>query len=62
MSTFKVKIGNKIYDSEETPIMVIMSEEHRKTISSMQPKDGTRKYVVGNASDEELKTFMKTGE
>ena len=32
----KVKIGGRIYDSEEIPIMLILSEKDKKLISSMK--------------------------
>jgi len=31
----KVKIGSKIYDSEETPIMVILSDTDKENILNM---------------------------
>ena len=31
----KVKIKNKIYDSDKEPIMVILSDEDKKNISAM---------------------------
>jgi hypothetical protein len=40
----KVKIGNKIYSSDDEPIMVILSETEKQQISDMRPKDS--KYCV----------------
>jgi len=34
----KVKIGKTIYDSEETPIMVILSQEDKDNILNMHPE------------------------
>ena len=34
----KVKVGDKIYDSETEPVMVILSKEDKENISSMDPK------------------------
>jgi hypothetical protein len=34
----KVKIGEKIYDSEKEPIMVILSESDKENISNMLPE------------------------
>jgi hypothetical protein len=33
----KVKVGNKIYDGEDEPVMVILSDEDKKNISKMLP-------------------------
>lgn len=33
----KVKIGDKIYDSEKEPIMVILSDDDKKNITNMLP-------------------------
>jgi hypothetical protein len=33
----KVKIGNKIYDSNKEPIMVILGEDDRENITNMEP-------------------------
>jgi len=38
----KVKVGNKIYDSEEEPIMVVLSKEDKNNIANM--KEETTKY------------------
>jgi hypothetical protein len=38
----KVKVGNKIYDGEVQPVMVILSEEDKKNIKHM--KKNFRKY------------------
>lgn len=45
----KVKIGNRIYDSEVEPIMILFdSDEERikagENLSNMQPKEDVRKY------------------
>ena len=34
----KVKIGNKIYDSNETPIMLILDDIDKKNIWNMHPE------------------------
>lgn len=34
----KVKIGNKIYDPNNTPIMVILSKEDKSNIANMLPE------------------------
>ena len=40
----KVKIGKKIYDSNNEPIMVILSKGEKEQISNMHPD--TTKYCV----------------
>lgn len=33
----KVKIGDKIYDGNEVPIMLILNDEEKKLIANMSP-------------------------
>ena len=40
----KVKVGDKIFDGRDEPIMVILTEQDRKNIATMKP-DMTR-YAV----------------
>ena len=40
----KVKVGDKIYDSEFEPVMVILTEGDKKNITNMYPK--ANKYCV----------------
>jgi hypothetical protein len=55
----KVKIGDKIYDASEEPIMLILTQEDRKNIENMAP-DAT-KYCAfpDNTSLKFVKEFMK---
>lgn len=47
----KVKIGNKIYDSEKEPIMLILSDCDKKNISNMHPEaDRYASYPEGSNS------------
>ena len=46
----KVKIGNKIYDGAEEPVMVILSKGEREQIANMHP-DAT-KYCSYPATEE----------
>jgi len=34
----KAKIGDKIYDSEKEPIMIILSDSDKKNITNMDPE------------------------
>lgn len=40
----KVKIGDKIYDGEKEPVMVILSQDEREQIANMRPE--TTKYCI----------------
>lgn len=58
----KVKIGNKIYDSETEPVMVILSDGDKKNIENMLPH--CTKYcsypdIIGN--DEIIKWMDDDG-
>jgi len=55
----KVKIGDKIYDSNEEPIMIILSEDDKKNIGSMIP-EATKYCSFPDTSDvEKVREFMK---
>ena len=34
----KIKVGNTIYDSDEEPVMVILTEQDKKNIANMTPE------------------------
>ena len=34
----KVKVGDKIYDGEEEPVMIILSEGNKQQIADMHPE------------------------
>ena len=53
----KVKVGNKIYDGEQEPVMVILSEGDKKNIANMHP-DAT-KYCIYPAEEKWLKDDYK---
>lgn len=57
----KVKIGNKIYDPEIEPIMIILSDQDKKNIADMLPE--CTKYFIYNenkVSEEFINEFIKT--
>lgn len=56
----KVKIGDKIYDSKNEPIMIILTSYNKFDISNMT--DDTEKYCEfpDTMSEEDAKEFMKT--
>lgn len=60
----KVKVGNKVYDGEKEPVMVILSKGEKEQIADMHP-DAT-KYCACPATDEwtkndyeKIKAWMK---
>ena len=56
----KVKVGNKIYDAENEPIMVILNDNDKENIARMLP-DATKYCSYPEGYDEtKIKGFMKT--
>lgn len=59
----KVKVGNKIFDGNKEPVMVILSDEDKQNIANMAPK--ANKYLCypeNGMTEEEAKEFMKVEE
>lgn len=59
-----VKVGNKIYDGDKEPVMVILSKEEKRQISEMSPeatKYCVYPYTVEWVKDEhrKIKKWMK---
>lgn len=55
----KVKIGDKIYDSKEEPIMIILEDYNKEHILNMLPE--AKKYCEypNSITEEEAREFMK---
>ena len=57
----KVKVGDKIYDGEDVPVMVILSDADKRNISNMFPE--CMKYCsypsTGEWSDAQIEEWMK---
>lgn len=55
----KVKIGDKIYDGNDEPVMVILSKKDRENIEQMP--DSSTKYCSypEGMPEEEARSFMK---
>lgn len=60
----KVKVGNKVYDGEQEPVMVILSKWEKEQIANMDPT--STKYCVYPDKEEwtsnnyeKIKTWMK---
>jgi len=56
----KVKIGDKIYDCEDQPIMLILSDADKYNLSNMGEQTKYCAYSE-NVSEEEIIEFMKVG-
>lgn len=58
----KVKIKDKIYDSHDEPIMIILESYNKEDISNMAEE--ARKYCEypDEYDEDEIREFMKTGE
>jgi hypothetical protein len=54
----KVKIGNKIYDGEKEPVMVILTDYDKENISQMIKKAHKYAQFPSNMTEEEMKKFM----
>jgi hypothetical protein len=56
----KVKIGNKVYDGENEPIMIILTEKDKENIQDMLP-EATKYCQFPDTFDVvEIRKFMKT--
>lgn len=55
----KVKIGNKIYDSREQPIMVILEDYNKKDISNMDKEAYKYCEFPDDISEIDIREFMK---
>ena len=56
----KVKIGDKIYDPEDQPIMFILTDKDKENIRNMLP-DNCKYCCYPNSgyTEEEIEEFMK---
>lgn len=57
----KVKVGNKVYDGEKEPVMVILSESDKKNIAGMGRETKYCSYPTeGNWADtEKVEAWME---
>ena len=62
----KVKVGNKIYNGEEEPVMVTLTKEDREQINNMHPDNkgycvypDTKEWTKSNYK--KIKEWMKAG-
>lgn len=55
----KVKVGDKIYDGEDEPVMVILTEKDKENIINMAD-EGTRYCCAPDNSDpKEIEAWMR---
>ena len=59
----KVKIGNTIYDAEDQPVMIILSDEDKENISNM-PETNTKYccFPCSGYTEKEIEDFMNVGD
>ena len=55
----KVKIGDKIYDSKDEPIMIILDDYNKVDISMMDDEDFNYCVFPDSMSEEEVLRFME---
>ncbi len=55
----KVKIGNKIHDSKNEPIMIILTDYNKDHISNMPPENFKYCEFPDTMSEDEAREFMK---
>ena len=55
----KIKVGNKIYDGEDEPVLVILSDSDKENIANMLPT-ATKYCSYPKDYDGDIKKFMKT--
>lgn len=53
-----VKIGNKIFDSKNHPIMVVLQDDDIKNIYKLSNNEYRYFIYEGNMSEEDIKNFM----
>ena len=54
----KIKIGNKIYDGEKEPVMVILTDQDKKNIFDMLPHCTKYSVYPDSYSIDEIKKWM----
>jgi len=58
----KVKVGTKIYDGNEEPVMVILTDQDKKNIANMLPEcDRYCMYPDSGVSKKAVDKFMDKG-
>lgn len=55
----KVKVGDRIYDGRDVPIMVILTDRDKKNIDSMESEGTQFAQFPDEMSVDEMKQWMK---
>lgn len=55
----KVKVKTKVYDSEEEPIMIVLSEDDKENIRNMLPEETRYCSFPNTINQNKIKKFMK---
>lgn len=55
----KVKIGNKVYDANEEPVMLILDDVDKKNISNMHPDKNKFVAFPDGMDIDKVREFMK---
>ena len=55
----KVKVGNKVFDCEKEPVMVILTDQDKENIKNMLPECTKYCMFPDTIPIEKIKTFME---
>jgi len=55
----RVKVGNRVYDSEEQPVMVVLSDSDKKNIAEMLPECTMYTAFPEYCTGREIEEWMK---
>lgn len=55
----KIKVGDKVFNSDDQPIMVILEDYEKELIQQMSPKNARLCVFPEGHSTEEIQAFMK---
>jgi hypothetical protein len=58
----KIKVGDKIYDGNEEPIMVILEDYDKENILNMAPEAIKYCHFPEDMSEDDARNFMKIEE
>ncbi len=58
----KVKVGNKIYDGEDAPVMVILSDADKRNIANMLPECTKYASFPYGSNDDDMEKWMDAKE
>ncbi len=56
----KVKVGDQVFDGQNQPVMVILSERDRENIRNMHPDSNAYASAPEDYGEEKLREWMAT--